>query len=340
MLVSRTLLLFGLLQIAACTSSGVTDPGDGPGGGGSGGGGGGGGGGGNTGPLGANASLEGRRPFPTDNPWNRDVSGDAVDPASQTLLASCGGLDRGLHPDFGTVWDGAPNGIPYVVVAGGQGKVPVTFGYADESDPGPYPVPADAPIEGGSNGGGDRHVLVIDRDNWKLYELYDAHPTNGGASWTAGSGAVFDLASNALRPAGWTSADAAGLPVFPGLVRYDEVAGQKEIRHALRFTCPTTRRAYVAPARHYASSRTDASLPPMGMRVRLRASFDVSGYPASVQVILKAMKTYGMLLADNGSAWYVSGAPDPRWSDDDLATLRGVTGRDFEVVRMGTVVTQ
>jgi hypothetical protein len=332
--VSRSLSFFGLLLIAACTGApGVTDPGGDPGGGG-------GGGGGTPGPLGPNASLEGRRPFPADNPWNRDVSGDPVDPASQTLLASCGGLDRGLHPDFGTVWNGAPNGIPYVVVAGTQGKVPVTFGYADESDPGPYPVPSDAPVEGGPNGTGDRHVLVVDRDNWKLYELYDARPVNGGASWTAGSGAVFDLGSNALRPAGWTSADAAGLPIFPGLVRYDEVVEQKVIEHALRFTCPTTRRAYVAPARHYASSRTDTSLPPMGMRVRLRAGFDVSGYPANVQVILKAMKTYGMLLADNGSAWYVSGAPDPRWSDDELATLRGVRARDFEVVKMGTIVTQ
>jgi hypothetical protein len=319
----------GVLILTACSGgSGVTGPGGDLGGGG---------GGGNSGPLGANASLGGRRPFPADNPWNRDVSGDPVDPASSTLLASCGGLDRGLHPDFGTVWNGAPNGIPYVVVAGTQGKVPVTFDYADESDPGPYPVPSDAPVEGGSNGGGDRHVLVVDRDNWKLY---DAHPVNGGASWTAGSGAVFDLSSNALRPAGWTSADAAGLPIFPGLVRYDEVVEQKSIAHALRFTCPTTRRAYVSPARHFASSHTDPSLPPMGMRVRLRAGFDVSGYPANVQVILKAMKTYGMLLADNGSAWYVSGAPDPRWSDDELAALGGVKARDFEVVKMGTVVTQ
>lgn len=325
-----------VLLLAACSGgSGVMGPGGDLGGGSNGGGDGG-----NSGPLGANASLGGRRPFPADNAWNRDVSGDPVDPASSTLLASCGGLDRGLHPDFGTVWNGAPNGIPYVVVSGGQGKVPVTFGYADESDPGPYPVPSDAPVEGGPNGDGDRHVLVIDRDNWKLYELYDAHPVNAGASWTAGSGAVFDLSSNALRPAGWTSADAAGLPIFPGLVRYDEVVEGREIRHALRFTCPTTRRAYVSPARHYASSRTDPSLPPMGMRVRLRADFDVSTYPANVQVILRAMKTYGMLLADNGSAWYVSGAPDPRWSDDELAALSRVRGRDFEVVKMGQVVAQ
>jgi hypothetical protein len=237
------------------------------------------------------------------------------------------------------VWEGAPNGIPYVVVAGSQAKVPVTFQYDDESDPGPYPIPADAPIEGGPNGSGDRHVLVIDRDAWKLYELYDARPVNGGQSWTAGSGAVFDLNSNALRPAGWTSADAAGLPIFPGLVRYDEVVERKEIRYALRFTCPSTRRAYVPPARHWASSSTNAALPPMGMRVRLKAGFDVSPYPANVRVILNAMKKHGMLMADNGSAWYVSGAPDPRWSDDELATLRNVRARDFEVIRMDGLVT-
>jgi hypothetical protein len=290
--------------------------------------------------LGANASLNGRRPFPADNPWNRDVSRDAVDPASEVLIAACGGASTGLHADFGTVWDGAPNGIPYVVVQGTQGRVPVSFEYAGESDPGPYPLPASAPVEGGPSGCGDRHVLVIDRDNWKLYELYDAHPQNGGSSWTAGSGAVFDLASNALRPAGWTSADAAGLPVFPGLVRYDEVVEQKAIRHALRFTCPATRRGYVSPARHFASSRTSTAYPPMGMRVRLRAGFEVGGYPANLQVILNAMKTYGMLLADNGSAWYVSGAPDPRWNDEELAGLRAVRASDFEVVLMGPVTTQ
>jgi hypothetical protein len=287
--------------------------------------------------LGPNASLGGRVPFPADNPWNRDVSADPVDPSSAALIAACG--DRGLHPDFGTVWNGAPNGIPYVVVEGGQGRVPVTFEYDDESDPGPYPVPADAPIEGGPASDGDRHVLVIDRDNWKLYELYAAYPVDGGRSWRAGSGAVFDLSTNALRPAGWTSADAAGLPVFPGLVRYDEVVERKAVNHALRFTCPTTRRAYVHPARHWASSRTDANLPPMGMRVRLKAGFDVSGFPENVRPILAAMKKHGMLLADNGSGWYVSGAPDPRWNDDELATLRRVRSTDFEVVRMGTVVT-
>jgi hypothetical protein len=288
--------------------------------------------------LGVGATLNGRRLFPADNAWNLDVSGEPVDPSSSALISSCG--NQGLHPDFGTVWNGAPNGIPYVVVSGGQSKVPVTFGYADESDPGPYPIPAAALIEGGPTGDGDRHVLVIDRDNWKLYELFDAHPVNGGQQWTAGSGAVFDLNSNTLRPAGWTSADAAGLPIFAGLVRYDEVVEQSEIRHALRFTCPRTRRAYVAPATHWASSATDATLPPMGMRVRLRADFDVTTFPAEVQVILKAMKKYGMLLADNGSGWYVSGAPDSRWSDDRLATLSRVKALDFQVVKMRTVVTR
>lgn len=286
--------------------------------------------------LGPGASLNGRRPFPADNPWNLDVSRAPVDPSSATLIASCG--TRTLHADFGTVWNGAPNGIPYVVVSGAQGRVPVAFTHAGESDPGPYPIPRDAPVEGGLQGTGDRHVLVVDRDAWKLYELFDAHPVNGGASWRAGSGAVFDLSGNALRPAGWTSADAAGLPIFPGLVRYDEAVERAEIRHALRFTCPTRRRAYVPPARHWASSRTDPALPPMGMRVRLRASFDETGLAPEVRAIVRAMKTYGMFLADNGSAWYVSGAPDPRWSDDNLRQLARVRGTDFEVVRMEGMV--
>jgi hypothetical protein len=286
--------------------------------------------------LGVGASLRGRLPFPADNPWNTDVSADPIDPSSSTLVASCG--TSGLHPDFGTVWDGAPNGIPYVVVSGAQLRVPVSFDDASESDPGPYPIPAAAPIEGGASSSGDRHVLVVDRDNWKLYEVFDAHSVNGGERWTAGSGALFDLNSNTLRPAGWTSADAAGLPIFPGLVRYDEAIEHGEIRHALRFTCPRTRRAYVAPATHWASSNTDPSLPPMGMRVRLRASFDVAPFPPEVRVILRAMQRYGMLLADNGSSWYVSGAPDARWSDDNLATLSRVRSSDFQVVQMGRVI--
>ncbi|MCX6022214.1 MAG: hypothetical protein NTZ05_10885 [Chloroflexi bacterium] len=242
------------------------------------------------------------------------------------------GLDTSLHPDFGTVWEGDPIGIPYMVVAGAQPTVPVRFEYADESDPGPYPIPADAPIEGGPGSDGDRHILIVDRDNWKLYELFAAYPEQGGARWRAGSGAIFDLASNALRPGGWTSADAAGLPIFPGLVRYDEAVEQGAILHALRFTARRTQRAYVAPARHYAGSITDPNVPPMGTRVRLRASFDTSSFPPAMRAILKAMQTYGMLLADNGSDWYVSGAPDPRWNDDELRSLRRVRGRDFEVV--------
>jgi hypothetical protein len=288
--------------------------------------------------LGAGASLNGKRVFPADNPWNQDVSNEPVDPNSANLVASIG-LTASLHPDFGTVWNGAPNGIPYVVVAGSQTKVAINFtAYGGESDPGPYPVPPDAPVEGGPSGTGDRHVIVVDRDNWKLYELYRAFPTAAG--WNADSGAVFDLNSNALRPAGWTSADAAGLPIFPGLVRYDEVFGRREIAHALRFTASRTRRAYVHPARHFASSSTDPNLPPMGMRVRLKASFDISGFSPPMQVILRALKKYGMILADNGSNWYVSGAPDPRWNDSELNTLKALKGSDFEVVRMGAVVTQ
>jgi hypothetical protein len=290
--------------------------------------------------LGVNASLRGKRLFPADNPWNQDVSALPVDPNSANLIAGIG-LTTGLHPDFGTTWNGAPNGIPYVVVSGSQAKVPITFtAYGDESDPGPYPVPPNAPIEGGANSTGDRHVIVLDRDNWRLYELYDAAPVNGGLSWRAACGAVFDLNSNSLRPAGWTSADAAGLPIFPGLVRYDEVMELQQITHALRFTVSRSRKAYVYPATHFASSNTDPNLPPMGMRVRLKASFNISGFSPNIQVILRALKKYGMIVADNGSNWYVSGAPDPRWDDSDLATLSRVKGSDFEVVQMGAIQTK
>lgn len=283
--------------------------------------------------LGIGASLHGKRLFPANNAWNQDISRAPVDPNSATFINSIG-ANVGLHPDFGTVYAGAPNGIPYVVVAGTQPRVPINFtAYGDQSDPGPYPVPPDAPIEGGPNSTGDRHVLVIDRDAWKLYEMYTSVPVNSGASWNADSGAVFDLNSNALRPAGWTSADAAGLPIFPGLVRYDEVFEQHEIKHALRFTAAATRRAYVYPARHFASSNTSPSLPPMGMRVRLKASFNVSTFSQGMQVVLVAMKKYGMILADNGSNWYVSGSPDMRWSDDELHTLGALKGSDFEVVQ-------
>ena len=288
------------------------------------------------GALGAGAAL-GRRPFPATNAWNTRVDTAAVDPASATLVASIG-LGDHLHPDFGADWNGGPFGIPYVVVSGTQARVPVTFDYADESDPGPYPVPRNAPVEGGAGATGDRHVLVVDRDRWKLYELYDAHPVDGGRRWRAGSGAVFDLRTGASRPKGWTSADAAGLPILPGLVRYEEVkAGH--IDHALRFTVSRTRRAYVFPARHFASSDPSPALPPMGMRVRLKRSFDVSRFPPQARVVLVALQRYGMVVADNGSDWYLSGAPDRRWSDDQLGTLKTVPGSAFEVVRMGAVTT-
>ncbi len=290
---------------------------------------------GTTSGAGAGTTLAGVRIFPADNAWNTRVDSRAVDPNSAALIASISG---NLRPDFGANWDGGPFGIPYVVVPGSQPKVPVSFDYAEESDPGPYPIPRNVPIEGGANATGDRHVIVIDKDNRKLYELFAAHPVNGGASWKAGSGAVFDLNSNGTRPAGWTSADAAGLPILPGLAKYDEVASGR-ITHALRFTVANTRRAYVAPARHYASTRTATNLPPMGTRVRLKASFDISGYPAQARVVLQALKTYGMILADNGSNWFVSGAPDARWNDDDLGTLKKVPGSAFEVVTLGPVTT-
>lgn len=285
--------------------------------------------------LGVNASLNGRRPFPADNPWNTPIDRQPVDPNSDALIASIG--HTRLHPDFGANLDGRPYGIPYIVVAGNTPKVPVSFEYKDESDPGPYPIPKNAPIEGGPQSDGDRHVLVVDRDNWKLYELFSAFPQ--GKGWKAGSGAIFDLNGNKMRPAGWTSADAAGLPVFPGLVRYDEAVQQKAIEHAIRFTVRVSRRAYVHPARHWASSRKDANLPPMGMRVRLKANYDISKFPPTAQVVLKALKKYGMILADNGGNWFMSGAPDPRWPDSEIETLKRVNGRDLEVVKMGRIVT-
>ncbi|MEP6573025.1 MAG: hypothetical protein ABJD11_10030 [Gemmatimonadota bacterium] len=286
--------------------------------------------------LGTNADLSGRRPFPTDNAWNTSVDQLPVDPNSDAIIASIGTTGP-LHPDFGADYNGGPFGIPYVVVDSTTTSVPVTFQYASESDPGPYPIPSGAPIEGGASSSGDRHVLVVDRDAWKLYELYSAYLGRGG--WTAGSGAIFDFNSDALRPAGWTSADAAGLPIFPGLVRYDEVVGQGVIRHALRFTVVHSRHGYLAPATHYASSDTSALRPPMGMRVRLKSGFDLSSYPPSARVVLQALKTYGMIVADNGSNWYLSGTADARWDDAELNTLKQVKGSDFEVVQMGSVTT-
>ncbi len=289
--------------------------------------------------LGLGASLHGRRVLPADNPWNQDISRLPVDPHSETLVASIG-LNKPLHPDFGTVYNGVPMGIPYVIISGEQAKsrVPVTFQYTNESDPGPYPIPATAQIEGGPNSDGDRHILVVDRDNWMLYELFSSYPQ--GRGWKAGSGAIFDLKTNKERPLGWTSADAAGLPIFPGLARYDEIVERKELTHALRFTCVKSRRAFVPPARHFASRSSDPNLPPMGMRVRLKASVDLSGYPPTARTILKGLQKYGMILADNGSDWFVSGAPDPRWNDEELNALKRIRGRDFEVVQMGAMVTR
>jgi len=294
--------------------------------------------------LGAGAALNGARPFPADNAWNTDISAAPVDPASATLIASIG-LDTGLHPDFGAgLYGGGPIGIPYVVVAGSQARVTIHWtAYGDESDAGPYPVPADAPVEGGAASTGDRHVLVIDRDNDRLYELARAF-RNADGSWSADCGAVFHLDSNTVRPGGqpgWTSADAAGLPIFPGLARYDEAArGPGGIRHALRFTAARTRCAYVPPATHWASSDTSATRPPMGLRVRLKASFVIpANFSSETRALLQAMKTYGLILADNGSNWYVSGTPDERWNNDALTSeLRQVRGRDFEVVRMDGLV--
>jgi hypothetical protein len=262
--------------------------------------------------------------FPASNVWNQRVDKLPVASNSQAIIDSIG-LDVGLHPDFGTIWDGHPNGIPYTIANKKTKRYRVSFEYASESDKGPYPIPANVKIEAGS----DKHALIVDRDSCRLYELYALQKTANG--WSAGSGAIWNLRSNKLRPAGWTSADAAGLPILPGLVRYDEVASG-QIDHALRFTVENTRRAYIYPARHFASDKTDPNLPPMGLRVRLRANFDTSGFPRQVRVILTALKRYGMIVADNGSNWFISGAPDPRWNDDALHAIGAVHGSDFEVV--------
>lgn len=287
--------------------------------------------------LGPNANLGGQRLLPDDSPWHQDISKSPVDPRSDRILARVG-LDKTLHPDFGGMYEGAPIGIPYVVVPGTQKKVPVTFKYADESDPGPYPIPSNAPIEGGPKSTGDRHVIVLDRDNWKLYEVFNAFP-DGKGGWKTDGGAVWDLRKNQVRPPRWTSADAAGLPILPGLVRYDEAVEKGVIEHALRFTLARTRRAYVPPASHWASERNDEDLAPMGMRVRLKADFDVSGFVPEVKAILVALKKYGMFMADNGSDLFVSGTHDPRWDADKMRQLKRVKARDLEVVEMKEIVT-
>ncbi|MCA9489964.1 MAG: hypothetical protein KC621_08575, partial [Myxococcales bacterium] len=269
--------------------------------------------------------------LPPDNPWNTDISALPVHPGSDAFIDHIG-RDGALHPDFGTEWRGVPNGIPYVVVPASQPEVPVSFTWADESDAGPYPIPPDAPIEGGSRGGGDRHVIVLESGSCTLYELFNARPHDGGTRWDADSGAVFPLDTNDLRPDGWTSADAAGLPILPGLVRYQEVVEAGEIRHALRFTVVTSQRGYILPATHAAGSTDDADAPPMGLRLRMKSGFDCSALSTEVQVVCAALKTYGMFVADNGSDWYLSGAPDPRWSDDALRDLGAIPGDAFEVV--------
>jgi hypothetical protein len=278
------------------------------------------------------APHEGACPiFPAKNPLNQEIAHAPVNPNSARYIESIG-ANIHLHADFGT----PPSyGIPYVVVGPHQPKVPIHFTeYGEESNPGPYPVPASAPVEGAGEEG-DRHVLVLQEGACKLYELYAAQRTASG--WDAGSGAVFNLRSNKLRPEGWTSADAAGLPIFPLLVRYPEVhSGQ--IDHALRVTVPATQRGYIHPATHYASSSSDPALPPMGLRLRLKASFNLAGYHGQALVVLRALKRYGLIVADNGSPWYITGAPNPRWNNEDLDQLKSVPGSAFEAVSSGPIL--
>src|SRR5690349_14695479 len=288
--------------------------------------------------VGQLTSLNGFVPFPSSSLWNTDISTASVDSNSANYINFIGSTVT-LHPDFGAgTFHNQTIGIPYQVVAGTQPKVTVTLGaFANESDPGPEPIPSNALIEGYPKpGNGDRHVLVLEKDGCWLYELY--HATLKSGKWSADAAAIWDMTINEQRPYTWTSADAAGLPIFVGLARHDEVAAGA-INHALRFTVPTTRRAFVAPASHWASTLTDPNSPPMGTRLRLKASFDISGFPADDQVILTALKKYGMILADNGSGIFISGAPDTRWNNNDLNLLKSITASSFEVVQMGTIVT-
>jgi hypothetical protein len=346
----RIALLAALVMLTACggvsssSTSGSGGSSGGSGSGGSGGGAGGGTGGGQSNACsgvsaGQGGSLNGFRPFTVNNPWNQDISAAPVDPNSGATINFIGS-GIGLHPDFGAgQYNGSDMGIPYMVVDSSQAPVAIHFtAYGDESDPGPMPVPANALIEGDPNpGNGDRHVLVLDNSTCFLYELYSSYP-NADGSWNAASAAVWDLTTDEQRPWTWTSADAAGLPIFPGLVRYDEVAAG-QIQHALRFTLQQSQAAFVPPASHFAANSTNPLAAPMGMRLRLKSSFDVSGYSANVQVILKALKKYGMIMADNGSSMYISGAPDNRWDNNDLHNLSQVTAADFEVVQMNPVYT-
>ncbi len=278
--------------------------------------------------------------LPADNPWNQDISRLPVHERSRDYIRSIG-EDKPLFPCFGADYRGSPNGIPYEFVAADHPKQAIEFEYAGESDQGPYPMPMNPKIEGGlkADPDGDRHVLLIDTQNKLLYELFHVHP-NGPGQWKAGSGAIFDLSSNKLRPLGWTSADAAGLPIFPGLVRYDEVMVQREIRHALRFTVRLSQHAYILPATHFASQSRDPKLPPMGLRVRLRTDYDIHKFPKTAQVILTALKKYGMFLADNGSDWFITGEPDNRWNDDDLHAIKKIKGRDLECLETGPLRTE
>jgi hypothetical protein len=272
--------------------------------------------------------------FPTNNPWNTDISQYPLDPNSDAYIAALPGK---LHPDFG---HDPHYGIPFVIVPKNQPEVPVKFRYKSQSNPGPYPIPPNAPIEGGQHANGDRHVLVLQRGACKLYEMWRAFPVNGGASWRAGSGATFPLNTNKLRPNGWTSADAAGLPILPALVKCDEVAAA-EIDHALRVTFDQTQAGYIHPATHFASDSQDPSLPPMGLRIRMKASYDISGLTGQSLVIATAMKTYGMLVADNGSNWYFQGQGGSAascWNDNDLDQLKNVPNTAFEVVKTGKIL--
>jgi hypothetical protein len=271
------------------------------------------------------------RIFPPDNPWNQDISKAPVDPNSDRYLAAMNAATTKLHPDFSR---DPKYGIPWFVVTSRMQRMEMHFKYDTESEPGPYPFPPDAPVEGGTDGDGDRHIIAFDKDECKLYEGFNCWLEN--TSWACESGAVFDLKTNKPRPLGWTSADAAGLPIFPGLVRYDEVA-RGEINHALRFTMRKTQRGFVAPARHHASKHTDPDLPPMGLRVRLKADYDISGYTQPVKVILTALKKYGMFLADNGADWFISGEPNPKWDDDELRAIKKVPASAFEVIKHGEI---
>jgi hypothetical protein len=269
--------------------------------------------------------------FPYNSFWHADVRGLPTLANSDQLVATIG-VNSPVHPDFGSgLWEGGPIGIPWTTVDGDQPRVPISFYYASQSDPGPYPIPPDAPIEGGPDATGDRHVLVVDRDECVLYEVFDATPNEDFTEWDAGSGAIWNLRSNALRQATWTSADAAGFPILPGLVLYEEVAAG-EVDHVIRMTAPVTRRQYIWPATHQAGSTNNANAPAMGQWFRLGDHIDPLDFPASVRPIVVALQTHGAIVADNGSSWFISGAPDPRWNNTALRTLRTLTGDDFEAV--------